>query len=179
MTNPIDQLSDDEWLQLVRRAVSMPNAPAELLQSALALWRQGGPAATSALPPRRWLAVLSFDSWATAPVLAGMRALRSEVRQLLYTAQDIDIDLRIAPKADHFTLSGQLLGSDADAGIELAVLAGPDEKEPLRVTRLDELGEFVLDGVPGGTYMLTVRVGADEVVLAPIEIGAPPAACGV
>ena len=40
-----------------------------------------------------------------------------------------------------------------------------------RVAPLDDLGAFRLDGVRGGIYRLTLRVGGDEIVLPPIVVG--------
>lgn len=168
---PIDSLSEDEWLLLVKRAVSMPDAPPQLVRSALEMWRTHRPAAGAQRPRQRWVAVLSFDSWARAPLAAGMRALPSEVRHLLFTAQGRDIDLRIAPSADGFSLSGQLLGPNGAGSVELTWLAGNSEQPVGRAAPLDDLGEFQLDGVGSGTYLLTVRLDADEIALPPIEIG--------
>ncbi len=39
------------------------------------------------------------------------------------------------------------------------------------ITQLDALGEFRLDGLERGSYLLTLRVGTDEIVLPPILIG--------
>lgn len=172
----IDSLSDDEFLALVRRAITMPDAPPQLVQQAIELWRQQQAASGAASLPQRWLAVLSFDSWASAPFAAGMRALRSEVRQMLFAAQACDIDLRIAPVAEGFALSGQLLGPETAGSIELAALGDADAGR--RRVDIDAQSEFRFDGLQRGSYLITVRLGSDEIVLPPIEIGAPSAPGG-
>lgn len=172
---PIDQLSDDEWLALVRRAIAMPDAPPHMTQRALEIWRQHRPLQPAPRRQRRWVAVLSFDSWAISPLAAGMRALPSEVRQLLFSAQGRDIDLRVAPLNQGFALSGQLLGPFAEGHIEIAAPDSGGQVALRRSVPLDALGEFRIDGVPRGTYLITVRLGEDEIALPPIDVGPPRA----
>jgi hypothetical protein len=166
----IDSLSDDEWSALVQRAAAMPDAPPQLVQEALQLWRlHRAPQRTPALL-QRWVAALSFDSWASAPVAAGMRALPSDVRQMLFAAEACDVDLRIAPAAGGFALSGQLLGPAAEGRVELtAVGHGSDGMR--RSVVLDAQSEFRIDAVSSGHYLLTVHLGGDEIALPPIHLG--------
>lgn len=184
---PIDQLTDDEWLALVQRTIALPDVPPHLLQRALALWerRLGAPAqgpAAEAPLPRRWLAVLSFDSWAAAPMTAGMRALPSEVRQLLFSAEGCDIDLRVAPQdtaegsGAGFSVSGQLMGPFTHGRIEIA-RAGDRPAGPAAYAALVQpLGEFRVDGIAVGSYRITVCLGDTEIELPPLDVG--PAARG-
>lgn len=121
-------LSDDDFSHEVQRAVRLlPDAPEALQRAAIALWQQSAPAPSLAAQAQaiwtRVAAVLRFDSWAAPALASGMRSLRSPIRHLLFAAQGRDIDLRIAPAADVFSLAGQVLGPD-DAGMVL--LAGPD-----------------------------------------------------
>lgn len=180
-TEPFDDLPADEWSRLVRRAVAMTDAPAPWVQSAVALWSQHevvapAPAAGTANSPparlRRWLAELRFDSGALPLLAAQMRALPGSVRHLLFTAAGRDIDLRIAPLAEGYSLSGQLLGPDGEGHIALAGLVAGSEPVVQHEAKLDDLGAFRLDGVPGGRYQLTVHLSSDEIVLPPIDVGA-------
>ena len=167
----IDNLSDDEWLALVHRAITMPDAPPHLVQDALDLWRQRKPLHAAQPMWQRWVALLSFDSWAGAPVAAGMRALRSEVRQMLFAAEGGDVDLRIEPAADAFALSGQLLGPGTEGSVELAALDSAADGPARRTVNLDAMSEFRIEGVRRGTYRVTVRLDGGEIVLPPIEVG--------
>ena len=169
---PIDSLSDDEWSALVQRAIAMPDAPPQWVHEALDLWRLHRPAQHAQALLQRWVAVLSFDSWAGAPLAAGMRALPSDVRQMLFAAEGCDIDLRIAPTAEEFALSGQLLGSGAEGSIELTAL-GHGSEGLGRSVALGAQSEFRIDGVSRGTYLVTVCLGSDEIVLPPIDVGPP------
>jgi hypothetical protein len=97
--------------------------------------------------------------------------MHSHVRSLVFSAAARDIDLRIAPQDDAFLLGGQLLGPNGEGSVELA---GEPARSAPRVVALSRLGEFRIDGVGQGTYLLTLRLGGDEIVLSPIEVGLPP-----
>lgn len=172
---PLDELSGPEFERLLRDAVQLPDAPPPLVRTAIGLFAARADAPSplrTAL--RRIAAVLSFDSWAAAPLAAGMRALRSPTRHLLFSADGRDIDLRIAAAAPHFVLTGQVLGPDEAGEVELQPLAAEDAPDgPALACTLDALGEFRLADVPAGRYRLTLRLGDDEIVLPPVEIGEP------
>lgn len=173
---PVDSLSDDAFGQRLQQALkALPDAPLALQRAAIGLWPAAPPALQAAARAllRQVVAALSFDSWAAAPALAhGMRSLRSPTRHLLYSAQGRDIDLRIAPAAGAFSLAGQILGPD-DAGTVTLCGLDADGGEAQSVA-LDALGEFRIDGVAPGRYRLTLTMGGDELVLAPLEVGEPP-----
>ena len=175
---PIDSLSDDEWMALVQRAIAMPDAPSQWVQDALELWRLHRLPQRTQPSLRRRLAVLSFDSWAGAPVAAGMRALPSEVRQMLFAAEGGDIDLRITPVAEGFALSGQVLGPAAEGSVELTALGRGGEEPLRRSVALDAMCEFRIDGVSSGTSLVTVRLGSDEIVLPPVDVRPPRGGSG-
>jgi hypothetical protein len=182
----LQNLSDEALMQLGREAVRGPDAPDAWIQAAIDL----GPAAARATAPQgalaeeiretaqaayRWVsAALSFDSWATPAVAMGMRGSATDTRHLLFCAEGCDIDLRIMPAAEAYTISGQILGSRESGQIEFTatevgvrgIFSGA------RVAPLDDMGEFHLDGVAAGTYRLTLKVGRDKIALPPIDIGA-------
>ena len=172
---PIDQLTDEEWAELVRRAIAMPDAPPHMVRRALGLWRQHQAVPAPDRPLlQRWMAAPSFDSWAAAPVVAGMRALPSEVRQLVFSSPDCDVDLRVAPMgagSAGFALSGQLLGSSTEGCIEIAGLDGSPEQTVGRSAPVDALGEFRLDGLRQGAYRITVRLTDSEIELPALDVG--------
>ena len=175
---PIDSMSDDEFAQLVRPAMALPDAPPLCVRAAIGLWAASHPVALKSVgetPLRRMITALSFNSWACPPVASGMRATVSGTRHLLFRALGRDIDLRISPAADHFTLTGQVLGPD-ERGVVKLVEQNDDGRKASgsHVTSLDALGEFRLDGVRRGTYRLTLRMGCNEIKLPPVEVGAGP-----
>ena len=175
---PVDSLSDDEFVHRVRCAVALPDAPPWLVRTAIDLWPAARPSALKGVAGaalRLVAAVLSFDSWARPATALGMRAVASDTRHLLFSAQGRDIDLRISPAAGHYALTGQILGPDEAGVVELAPQPGAAvERADAHVAALDSMGEFRLDGVRVGTYRLTLRLGGDEIVLPPIVVGARP-----
>ncbi len=177
---PVDPMSDDEFVHLVQRAVALPDAPEAMVRAATELWPAAQQASTLKEVAQAGLrivkAVLSFDSWAQSPTAMGMRAAASPTRHLLFSAQGRDIDLRISPVADQFALAGQILGPDEAGMVELQAQPQAGSIKPeLQVVALDALGEFRLEGVHGGTYRMTLRVGGDAIVLPPINVGEPVA----
>jgi len=117
---------------------------------------------------RRVVAVLSFDSWAQPAPALGMRSLKAPTRHLLFSAEGRDIDLRIAPAARAFALTGQILGPDETGSVELAEIGGG---APARSVALDALGEFRIDDLERGRYVVTLRMGGDEIVLPEVDVG--------
>jgi hypothetical protein len=166
---PLTDLDDDELTALAGRALRvLPDAPADWLARARGLWPEAG--AAGAL--RRWVAALAFDSWAQPAPALGMRAGGSEARQLLFSAEPGDVDLRITPAGAGFELRGQLLGPQATRGrVGWQAEAGGAMPE----AALDADGEFLLAAVPPGRGRLTLTLSEDEFVLPLIELGPPPA----
>ena len=106
---------DDDLLAAGRRALrELPDAPEWMILRAEAL---GAPRAAPAAAPsllRRVQAALSVDSWAGAvPVLRGAAG----TRQLLFSAAEYDVDLRIAPAGQAWSIAGQVLGPDDAAQV--------------------------------------------------------------
>lgn len=171
---PLADLPDDEFDARLRQAVALPEVPPALMHAAIGLWsaRPGEPMRAAL---RRVAAVLSLDSWAAGATALGLRSARSATRQLLYSAEGCDIDLRISPAGEAWALAGQVLGPYDSGGVELAPSGEGAGPAPVtQRTALDNLGEFRLDGVAGGVYELRLQLGAHEVVLPPIEVGPVP-----
>ena len=122
---------------------------------------------------QRVAAALHFDSRLSNPAAAGLRGSLTETRHLLFSAKGRDIDLRVVPAGIGFELSGQVLGPDEGGHVALAahLRAGGPPPVPTRHADIDPLGEFHLDDIDGGTYVLTLRLGCDEIVLPPIDVG--------
>lgn len=172
--NPTDDPNDDLLRTRLRRAVDLEEPPASLVHAAIGLFRAPQPSvltAAAAAVRRRVQAVLGFDSWAPgAAAFATRGAAAADPRQLLFTAQGRDVDLRIAPSSDgRFILSGQVLGPD-ETGV-VRFVPGPGYAAASRDAVLDSLGEFRIDGIDAGTWHVAVVVGGDEIVLPPVEVG--------
>lgn len=170
--NPTHRAPDDATLErLLRDSRQLEQAPESVIQRAIDLW-VARPAATAAGGGvlRRLVAALSFDSIGITPQAAGVRSVGGDgVRQLLFTADGRDIDLRVAPAADagRWQISGQVLGPDESGTAELRCA------DVQARAAWNELAEFRFDDVPAGACELTLR-GADwELTLPPIDIPAP------
>lgn len=162
-----DERPEDEFNRLVvQMATTRAEARAAREDRPLA-WPQG---LRQVL--QRAAAALRFDSGRTVPT--GLRGSLAETRHLLFSAKGRDIDLRVVPAGEGFELSGQVLGPDEGGEVALAahLRAGGPPPTPTRRASIDPLGEFHLDAIDEGTYVLTLRLGQDEIVLPPIEMGA-------
>ena len=168
----LQSLSDDEFGRQIQRAVqALPDAPEAWQRAAVGQWTRAAVKAGVQEVVRRLAAVLSFDSWAAPAMALGMRSVRSPTRHLLFNAQGRDIDLRIGPAVKAFSVVGQILGPDETGIVELSV--EDSEGRAAHVTHLDSLGEFAIHGVRGGTYVMTLHMGGDEIVLPAVEVGEP------
>lgn len=101
------------------------------------------------------VAVLRFDSGLT-PVY-GMRSGPGQARQLFYTVNEFDIDLRLAPHAGDWTVEGQLLGGNTTGTAELESTGRRYDGD------MNELGEFAFVGVRPDSYRLRITLPGLEI----------------
>lgn len=154
-----DDLATFTWLEhtlpLMRTDTSF-DAPPEVIARAARLIRPVAPPRAPSLR-ERVLAVLQFDS-RQRPTY-GIRSGFSSTHQLIYSAGEHDVDLRMTPSGAEWHVSGQLLGPEQPGQV---VLSG----ENLRVSvPLNQLAEFVLPPVAPGSYTLTLELPATEIVI--------------
>jgi hypothetical protein len=140
------------------------DAPRDVLAAALGLFRSRAAAPQPSLV-RRVLAALSFDSMQLTPAY-GVRSGQATARQMLFSAGENDIDLRLTPSGETWIVSGQVLGECAGGSVELA---GTDAKA---TAELNELCEFNLTAVPSGTYTLRLLLSDVEVEVPQLQLGA-------
>lgn len=163
-------LEDDELGRQAGRAMrELPDAPAAWQRAAQGLWTKRMIEAGVQAVVKRIAAVLSFDSWTAPGAALAVRSGASSTRHLLFTAQGRDIDLRIAPTPHAYSVAGQILGPDELGMVELVIEDASGRAA--HVTHLDALGEFSIQGVRSGTYVMTLRMGAEEIVLPAVEVG--------
>ncbi len=167
---PIDERPEDEFNRLVVQLASTRNDLRAVRGDRSSGWplRQG---LRHVL--QRVAAALHFDSRSSVAPAIGLRGNLAETRHLLFSAKGRDIDLRVVPAGGGFELSGQILGPDEGGRVALAahLRAGSPPPPPTRHAAIDSLGEFHLDDIDVGTYVLTLQLGGDEIVLPPIEMG--------
>jgi hypothetical protein len=114
---------------------------------------------------------LLVDSF-TEGQLSGFRSTNSLARQMLYQAGDYNINLSIScvEKARSLDVMGQPVPLRAD----LATLARADvemlkESIVTYVTKSNEFGAFILDGVSEGIYDLKIRSDKEELAIAELN----------
>ncbi len=144
------------------------DAPRAAVASVLNMFRARAAAADAAREPslvQRVLAALNFDSAQLTPAY-GVRSGQATARQMLYSAGENDIDLRVQPSGDAWVVSGQVLGQCAGGRIRLEGTSGEAEAE------LNELCEFTLPALQSGSYTLRLRLDEVEVEVPELRLGA-------
>jgi len=145
------------------RSDNAEDAPRDVQSAAINIFRQRSQSPERSLL-HRLIATLTFDSQTAVPAF-GFRSGQSESRQLLYSAEGNDIDLRITVQNDQCLLAGQVLMSDCVGGrVELEGPAGYGAAD------LNELCEFTLPAVPPGNYQLRLRMADVEVEIPRLEL---------
>jgi len=162
-----EQASQLARLTTLMRSDASEDAPRDVLLNAVGLMRARRPE-TEAAPGllRRLVASLTFDSNTLTPAFGVRSGQTAPARQLLFSAGDFDVDLRLAAGGEGWTVSGQVLGPCA--GGEVEVSAGPQAAR----AGLNDLCEFTLPPVPEGVYTLRLRVGEVEVEIPQLSLRA-------
>ena len=146
-----NELQRLERLIALMRSDNSEDAPIDVISNAIGLFRDH---VTSREPVvlRRLTATLSFDSLNMAPAF-GVRSGQAASRQLIYSAEENDIDLRLTFNNEMWVVSGQVLREDCGGGrVEI------DGPGGVRSAALNETCEFVLPAVSPGNYLLRVSL---------------------
>ncbi|HKR00952.1 MAG TPA: hypothetical protein VJT09_09775 [Pyrinomonadaceae bacterium] len=149
------------------RADRAEDAPPAVIARAVNIFRSRAALKTSEPSlARRILAALSFDSLQMTPAY-GVRSGQQAARQLLYSAEENDLDLRVTPSGEDWVVSGQVLGAECAGGrVELEGTLGVSRAE------LNDQCEFRLPAVPAGSYQLRLRLGPMEIEVPELELRA-------
>jgi len=157
-------------LEIIRQTIGLmrsdatEDAPAELVQYARNVFRRhvasGKPSLLTLI-----IASLTFDSLTMAPAF-GLRSQATAGRQLIYSAEAADIDVRVLPENQEWQIAGQVLGSSCTGGdVNL-------ESDSFSASvALNELCEFSFSTVPHGVYKLSVRLPELMIQTPPLELG--------
>jgi hypothetical protein len=154
-----DTLRALQQLILMMRSDSTNDAPRDVLTSAINIFSQ-----EKRSPLRRIVALLTFDSRTAGPAF-GMRSFPGASRQMLYSAEDTELDLRVTMRNDECVLAGQVIGAGCGEGrIEISGAAGQSE------ATLNEVCEFTFPPIPAGKYSLTVRIQDLQIEIPELEL---------
>jgi len=113
------------------------------------------------------VASLVFDSFGSA-ALAGVRSSETVNRQLLYRADNYNIDLQIAPvERKRADLVGQVLKEgeanfESVSGLNLVIEQG---KESVYSAVTNEMGEFKVSGMKYGVYKLRIELSEGHITV--------------
>jgi hypothetical protein len=160
---------DDALSGALRASRQLHDAPEAVIQRAIHLFaaRAAAPAPVAVGLLQRLVATLTFDSASLTPLAAGLRSESTQTRQLLFSAEGRDVDLRVATADDgqHFIVSGQVLGPD-ETGTAL-LNCGDGEFS----AAWNELSEFHFVPVASGPCRVTLRAEGWEIQLPPLHLG--------
>lgn len=154
-----------QTINLMRTDVA-EDAPRDVLSSVVNMFRSRVPQSEPSLV-RRVLAALNFDSTTLTPAY-GVRSGQATARQMLYSAGDNDLDLRVQPSGEAWVVSGQVLGECTGGRVELL----GSTAEVAAAAELNELCEFTLPAVTSGSYKLRLRLNDVEVEIPELQLRA-------
>ena len=148
-----------QQLILMMKTDSTTDAPRDVLAAALNVF-----SAEKGSPLRRIVALLTFDSRNAGPAF-GTRSLFQTSRQMLYSAEETDLDLRITMQNNECIVAGQVIGAGcAEGQVEISGVAGRSE------ATLNDVCEFRLPPLPAVKYSLTVRLQDLQIEIPELEL---------
>ena len=148
----LNQLQDWQRIRALLKRENLESAPEPVTHMANAIFEP--PVQRRAL--REVIASIVFDSFAQ-PALAGARGA-SAARQLLLTAEDIDIHLRVWTLGTERRIAGQVLSRDKSADLEGTRLHLLNEGRRVGTTEANRFGEFEFDEVVEGVLDIEIEL---------------------
>jgi hypothetical protein len=120
---------------------------------------------------KRVFATLTFDGGLRPAVGVRSAGAQGARRQLVYSADDLDVALNFLPRAGdkNFDLDGQVLPRDDVELGSFSVQLLQSETE-LGITATDDLGAFAFESIPSGVYEIILSTDRVEVSIAPVEL---------
>ena len=155
-----DTLRHLRELILMMKSDSAEDAPRDVLMSAINIFTP-----SSHSPLKRIVAVLTFDSRSAGPAF-GMRSVhRAASCQLVYSAEECELDLRITVQNEECVVAGQVIRDGCSGGtVEISGATGSAEAS------LNELCEFTLPAIPIGNYSFRVRLLDVEIEIPELKL---------
>jgi hypothetical protein len=116
----------------------------------------------------RLMAALTFDSHLQLSSALTRGAARE--RQMLFSADQVDIDLQIKSVREGHDLIGQVLTETASGNAHAFVSLQKNSGQLLKATEADLKGQFFFRGIPTGVYDLIFDLEHQEVAVMGIEV---------
>jgi hypothetical protein len=165
--------ADLAWLQALaafRRAMPLEAPPERVREALRAYFRRWAEGRRQPSLFQRLVAQLTFDS-RLQPALAGVRSGPPEPGQLLYTTNQMDIELHLLPAGPgRVRILGQALPRDPDLDMADCTVQLLDGEQELGLTNTNELGEFAFEVIAGSDYTLILLSEEGEITLEHVDL---------
>ena len=167
-------LADVAWLRKFVRATEdsiLESPPSEVRSTLIARFKAHAEGRRTPDLLKGVVATLTFDGSLRPAVGARAAGTQGARRQLVYSADALDVALNFLPRArdKNFDLDGQVLPrNDVELGsFSVQLLQGETE---LGIAATDDLGTFAFESIPSGVYEIILSTDQIEVSIAPIEL---------
>ena len=147
-----DQLQAWRRIRALLKRENLESVPASITASAHTIFEPSTPRR----PLRELLASVVFDSFAQ-PALAGARGALS-TRQLLLSAEEIDVHLRVWAQGAERRIAGQVLSRSKTTDIGGTRLHLLSEGKRISSVEADKFGEFEFEEVTDGPLELEIEL---------------------
>jgi anti-sigma factor RsiW len=168
-------LADVAWVRRFVRATEgriLESPPPEVRSTLIARFkaRAGGRRTPGLL--KLLVATLTFDGGLRPAVGARAAGTQAARRQLVYSAEALDVALNILQRArdKNVDLDGQVLPREEDmepGSFSVQLLQSESE---LGITATDEVGTFAFECIPSGVYEIILSTERVEVSIAPVNL---------
>ena len=169
-------LADVAWLRRFVRATEdgvLESPPPEVRSTLIARFKAHAEGRRTPGLLKRVVATLTFDGGLRPAVGARAAGTQGARRQLVYSADGLDVALNFLPRArdKNFDLDGQVLPrDDVELGsFSIQLLQGETE---LGITATDDLGAFAFESIPSGVYEIVLSTDRVEISIAPVDLNA-------
>ena len=168
-------LADVAWLRRFIRVTEdsvLESPPPEVRSTLIAHFKAHAEGRRTPGLLKRVVATLTFDGGLRPAVGLRSAGTQGARRQLVYSADDLDVALNFLPRArdKNIDLDGQVLPRDdvSELGsFSVQLLQGETE---LGITVTDDLGAFAFESTPSGVYEIILSTDRVEVAIAPVEL---------
>jgi hypothetical protein len=167
-------LADAAWLRKFIRATEdgvLESPPPDVRSTLISRFKAHAEGRRTPGLLKRVVATLTFDGGLRPAVGARAAGTQGARRQLVYSADALDVALNFLPRArdKNFDLDGQVLPRDDVELGSFSVQLLQSETE-LGITATDDLGAFAFESIPSGVYEIILSTDRVEVSIAPVEL---------
>jgi hypothetical protein len=118
---------------------------------------------------QRLVATLSFDSH--LQLSSALTRGSSRERQMLFSAEQVEIDVKISPAGGSHDLLGQIMGEQSENITSAFVSLQSSTGQFWKATETDSLGQFAFHEISSGVYDLIFDLETQEIAVHGLEVG--------